>query len=427
MAQWFGHCLSGCFLVLSLLVQNVEASGVLPEVIVFSGNGNAKVIRNGIEKDASVGMKVDFGSYIKTGANNSLTLSYPDGSLLAVDADSNIQVLERTGGTQRNSLDYGQVRGSVSKVPAGAKVESKKPRFVVRSRSAVLGVRGTEFVMAVDQGSQMAQIHTLEGAVDVAADEGGLLSGKAVTAVKSGEFIEATQTGLGSTRPFVRDEFLNTIKPQPSGVVQGMAISDAKGHTILKMATTPPPTQTPEGLQLKPVVEEPKRDPDKPTPQPTQQQGTPAADAKKLDELDRPMRLKSFMAGIFFMKDIRPPILRAAHIAWAPMLPIPGLKIFWLRGHLGAVFAQDGSLYNRLWVTEYQLYGVVTWNDRIYGEMGIGEQRWSRENIQGGLVTLNAGLILQAGVLDRIIFGRSWLLRGDTKTSEFRLSVGLVY
>lgn len=84
-------------------------------------------------------------------------------------------------------MEYGKIRTSVTK-PVGP-----KGRFNVRTRSATMGVRGTEFVIQAEntdgrrvaqtpEGSGQTQITVLHGKVEVAGSSPGMIKPVALTA-----------------------------------------------------------------------------------------------------------------------------------------------------------------------------------------------------------------------------------------------------
>ena len=412
-----------------------EGAQFRPVIISFGGTGPVHIVNGADARDAEVGQALEYGSVIKTTGGNTVTVQYPDGSLLAVDADTEVQIQERTGGVQGNQLNFGQVRGSVMKLKTGEAVP-QKPKFLIRTKAAVLGVRGTEFVMGVDPTGYATQVHTLEGVVDVAADESGLMAGKGVP-VEPGKFVEATEKG-GVTQPqeFVREEFAKSLKPATAGGPSDLVFSAPGGHSVSKVEipTFVSAKKEVTDTRIEPDVKRPDRD------HPQQRQDL--ADREEVRPRNyepqnepRRLHLASFQAGVVFSPDAGDllgthRLTRAASFSWDPTLPFPVFSFLWIRGHAGWIFGQDGSLYNRLWVNELQVFGSAVLFNRFMAEAGIGSQKWFHTPYQEGLFTTNVGLNLRdrerGFAIDRVFIGRSLFL-SHPRVEEFKAGFGFSF
>ncbi len=81
-------------------------------------------------------------------------------------------------------LDLGKIRVRISK--ATQKYDNEKNTFEVKTRTAVAGVRGTDFVMSYDEVSKTSDLQTLAGAVEMNAQNAGEATGHAIL-VSAGE------------------------------------------------------------------------------------------------------------------------------------------------------------------------------------------------------------------------------------------------
>ncbi len=81
-------------------------------------------------------------------------------------------------------LDLGKIRVRISK--GRVKYDHDKNTFQVKTKTAVAGVRGTDFVMSYDEFSKASDLQTLAGAVEMNAQNSGELSGLAIL-VSAGE------------------------------------------------------------------------------------------------------------------------------------------------------------------------------------------------------------------------------------------------
>lgn len=115
------------------------------------------------------GDRLQAGAALRTGAPGRLRLRFEDGSVLVLGDRSELR-LERyeqpAGGTRQASLwlQLGLIGQSVRPQPGGS--------WKVRTPSAVTAVRGTEFMVEVDEGHKTA-VHVQSGEVAV-EPQGGL-------------------------------------------------------------------------------------------------------------------------------------------------------------------------------------------------------------------------------------------------------------
>lgn len=111
------------------------------------------VIERGDERiPAAVGMPIFQADRIVTGRDGSIGLTLADNAMLSAGPES---VLELTTfqfdpGTHAGQLDVSLKSGTLSAI-AGKMVEANPEAMKVRTPAAVLGVRGTEFAVRVDE------------------------------------------------------------------------------------------------------------------------------------------------------------------------------------------------------------------------------------------------------------------------------------
>lgn len=173
--------------------------------------GEAEVVAGGASEKAQPGLAVPAGSLVRTSADSLVILTMTGGAELKINAGSSITVPE--GGEQEISLARGSLFSHVPKLKPGA-------RFRIRTPSAVMGVRGTEFFTAF--GSEAEKDPDLwmcvrEGAVEVSgadpaksvlvrAGEGVLLPhGKEITAPKPYEWTKKLNWNMDPARGEVVD------------------------------------------------------------------------------------------------------------------------------------------------------------------------------------------------------------------------------
>ncbi|MEY2633214.1 MAG: hypothetical protein RIR00_1868 [Pseudomonadota bacterium] len=114
-------------------------------------SGEASIISEGKTIKAEVGMPVDAGAVIKTGKDGSLGISFRDNTLMSMGPKTEFAIkdyhyapaegkLKLSSKITRGTLDY--VSGVIAKL---------KPEAVtIETPSGVIGVRGTHFMVRVE-------------------------------------------------------------------------------------------------------------------------------------------------------------------------------------------------------------------------------------------------------------------------------------
>lgn len=121
---------------------------------------------------AQVGAAIPPGTEIKTGANGYVTVQLADGSVLRVQSATTAQV-ERSNHYESAGFFASTLRLIQGRLEAlVAHMTGGEPRFEVTTPQALLGVRGTDFRIAVDEAQQVTRSEVLDGAVSVSATSG---------------------------------------------------------------------------------------------------------------------------------------------------------------------------------------------------------------------------------------------------------------
>ena len=119
---------------------------------IKTAKGQVSVERKGQALPGQVGMLLEASDVLKTGADGSVGVTMRDNSLLSAGPNS-ILALERfefDPTTSQGRFDSQLRRGTLS-VVSGRIAKQSPEAMTVRRPSAVLGVRGTEFVVSVDE------------------------------------------------------------------------------------------------------------------------------------------------------------------------------------------------------------------------------------------------------------------------------------
>ncbi|MGK5082651.1 FecR family protein [Bdellovibrionota bacterium FG-1] len=178
-----------------------------PVIESLLGANSIEVASTKGKRNEAVGAKLVKGDQLETNASTSLRLVYGDGTQLMIGRSSGVEILGEKSAAQSTHLAHGEVRAIVKPETSG----KKKIKYVVRTKTMTMGVRGTDFSVNTGADGQSTQMHTLDGQVDVAKDEQSVLSGKGL-AVKRDQFVEATGGKISVPKTFDRDQFMNTLK-----------------------------------------------------------------------------------------------------------------------------------------------------------------------------------------------------------------------
>jgi hypothetical protein len=115
--------------------------------------GAVQIERDGQKLPAAVGVKIRQSDKIVTGADGSVGITFIDNSLLSAGPNSTLAI-ERYAfdpTTHAGAFDSNLSRGTLSVV--SGKIARQTPgAMTVKTPSAILGVRSTEFVVRADDG-----------------------------------------------------------------------------------------------------------------------------------------------------------------------------------------------------------------------------------------------------------------------------------
>lgn len=132
---------------------------------------------------AALGATLAEGAEVITGKNGYATLKLADGSIVRVQADSQVQISRLRSYPDTGILEsvFHVVVGRVESLVAKIGGAGSQPRSSVQTRLGTMGVRGTEFRVTMDSKAEQARSEVLEGVVAVAA-AGATGEGKRVNA-----------------------------------------------------------------------------------------------------------------------------------------------------------------------------------------------------------------------------------------------------
>jgi hypothetical protein len=113
--------------------------------------GEVSIERNGQTLPGEVGLRLQPADVLKTGADGSVGVTMSDDSLLSAGPNSVVALdrYEFDSTTSQGQFDASLKKGSLA-VISGRIAKQSPDAMKVRTPSAILGVRGTEFVVNVN-------------------------------------------------------------------------------------------------------------------------------------------------------------------------------------------------------------------------------------------------------------------------------------
>ena len=134
--------------------------------IVSHISGDVQIERSGQKAAAAMGQELQALDYLVTGPDASVDLAVTGYGVVKIGAETRVQVqslTKSTGGSEaRLRLERGNVGAFINR-------QDKNDRFAIESPTAIAGVRGTSFLMSVDDSTKdpKVKVAVLSGAVGV--------------------------------------------------------------------------------------------------------------------------------------------------------------------------------------------------------------------------------------------------------------------
>jgi hypothetical protein len=120
--------------------------------LVKVSKGSVQIERNGAKVAAPVGYAVQASDVIMTGADGSAGITFTDNSLVSVGPNSVFAIDKyRFDSTTHAGEFEGSLRKGRLAAISGKMVKQSPESMKIRTPSAIMGVRGTEFVVQVDE------------------------------------------------------------------------------------------------------------------------------------------------------------------------------------------------------------------------------------------------------------------------------------
>jgi hypothetical protein len=120
--------------------------------LVKVSKGNVQIQRGGEKLAAAVGTAVQPADVIVTGADGSAGVTFSDNSLVSVGPNSVFAIDKYSfdSTTHVGEFEGNLKRGRLAAI-SGKMVKQSPESMKIRTPSAIMGVRGTEFVVGVDE------------------------------------------------------------------------------------------------------------------------------------------------------------------------------------------------------------------------------------------------------------------------------------
>lgn len=135
------------FALASGLAQATES----PIGYVKTVSGDARIVTGGQARPAAVGVPVHMGSTLQTGAKGSLGVTFRDETVMSFGPNTELTVDEYLYAPDKRDGKLGTrlTKGTLNYV-SGAIAKLKPEAVQVRTPTGTIGVRGTRFVVKVD-------------------------------------------------------------------------------------------------------------------------------------------------------------------------------------------------------------------------------------------------------------------------------------
>jgi hypothetical protein len=120
--------------------------------LIKVSKGSVQIQRGGAKMSATVGTSVKTSDVIVTGADGSAGITFTDNSLVSVGPNSVFAIDKYRFDTTTHAGEFeGNLKQGRLAAVSGKMVKQAPESMKIRTPSAVMGVRGTEFVVQVDE------------------------------------------------------------------------------------------------------------------------------------------------------------------------------------------------------------------------------------------------------------------------------------
>ena len=120
--------------------------------LVKVAKGDVRIERNGAKVPATVGSAVRISDVVVTGKDGSAGITFTDNSLVSIGPNTVFAIEKYSFDSTTHAGQFeGNLRQGRLAAVSGKMVKQSPESMKIRTPSAIMGVRGTEFVVQVDE------------------------------------------------------------------------------------------------------------------------------------------------------------------------------------------------------------------------------------------------------------------------------------
>ncbi len=139
-------------MIVAAVLAAVAAPALAADVVLIKvSKGDVRIERAGAKMPAAVGAAVQPSDVIVTGADGLAGITFTDNSLVSLGPNSvfSIDKYRFDSTTHKGEFESSLTKGRLAAI-SGKMVKQSPEAMKVRTPSAIMGVRGTEFIVQVD-------------------------------------------------------------------------------------------------------------------------------------------------------------------------------------------------------------------------------------------------------------------------------------
>lgn len=119
---------------------------------------------------AKIGSQVQVGETVITGNDSRAKIVMPDRNVISISPSTTMKIEKYTTGADKNvelTLSEGKVRSDVKN-----NYDGEKTQYLIKTPTAVAGVRGTQFITSFDSKTNVTEVITFKGTVALSSVTG---------------------------------------------------------------------------------------------------------------------------------------------------------------------------------------------------------------------------------------------------------------
>lgn len=148
--------------LLLILLTSLTLFASIGKVVAF--RGDATIVRDDKQLKVKLGSEIEKNDKITTKANAKMQLIFNDRTIITIGPNSNFKVEEYIYEKRKNRAQFSMKRGTFNTITG--KIGKIAPnRFKIKTKSATIGIRGTQFLINASQKN--VQVLCTQGAVSV--------------------------------------------------------------------------------------------------------------------------------------------------------------------------------------------------------------------------------------------------------------------